>query len=302
MISQIEDSSFSAVALRMGLANAKRLVVALLPPVLPAVLRRLTNRQAPENIRFTGNYSSWEAAEADSTGYQAEVILERTCAALLKVKRGEAVYERDSVLFDEVFMPFPLLAGLLRAAVEDKNRLSVLDFGGSLGSTYFQCRRFLEPVIQLEWSIVEQRGHVERGRLRFQDHQLKFYETIEECHRFQAPNVLLLSGVVGYVPRPYEFLDTILKQDYAYIIVDRTGFLGSNEERLTVQHVPASIYPATYPAWFLSEDRFLQHFAERYDLVTSFDALDTPALSGARAYSKGFIFRSKRIHRPDCSL
>ena len=44
---------------------------------------------------------------------------------MLKIKAGEAAFDRDSVLFAEVQHSFPVLAGLLRAAVESGNQLNV---------------------------------------------------------------------------------------------------------------------------------------------------------------------------------
>ena len=73
------------------------------------------------------------------------------------------------------------------------------------------------------------------------------------------------------------------------------GFDIVDERRLTVQSVPAWIYPAVYPAWFLSEKRLLDLFANSYELVASFHALDRTQLDGDEADYKGFIFRFKEI-------
>ena len=106
---------------------------------------------ASDDLAFTGDYRSWQEAAEDSQGYDSPVIFERTRNAMLKIKSGEAVYERDSVLFERPQYPWPLLVGLLRVAVQCGGRLSVADIGGALGSTYFQCRRLLQPATKLEW-------------------------------------------------------------------------------------------------------------------------------------------------------
>ena len=122
--------------------NVKRLLKRLLPPILVDAVRRVPTESQPDRLRFSGDFASWEEAAHASPGYAAPVILEKTRAALLRVKNGDAAYERDSVTFATIDYEFPLLACLLRAATEHDNRLSVLDFGGSLGSTYFQCLVF----------------------------------------------------------------------------------------------------------------------------------------------------------------
>ena len=222
------------------------------------------------------------------------MILEKTRAALLRVKNGEAAYERDSVTFATIDYEFPLLACLLRAATEHDNRLSVLDFGGSLGSTYFQCRGFLTSLKELRWSIVEQPAHVVCGQRDFANEQLRFYESVESCLRVERPQVLLLSGVLQCLPKPYAVMEDLIAQAFDYIVVDRTAFLRGGRDRLTLEHVPAWIYPAVYPSWFLSEKRFLDFFAGKYELLASFRALDTTHPDGGEADYKGFLFRRRR--------
>lgn len=248
-------------------------------------------RKRLEPIRFIGNYKSWEEAEKESTGYATPEILEKTRAALLKVKRGEAAFERDSVTFDTMQHEFSLLAGLSWAA--DEGRLSVLDFGGSLGSTYFQSRRFLSGVRELRWSVVDQPAQVSCGASGFANEELRFYQTIEDCWRDQRPNVLLLLSVIQYLPEPYLFLESVVRKEIPYIIVERTAFTRSGRDRLTVQHVPAWIYDASYPAWFLSEPSFLKIFADRYELVCEYVADEDLHPEGEEAVFKGFQFQLK---------
>jgi putative methyltransferase (TIGR04325 family) len=269
------------------------------PPALWRLASKLNRRraqpsQAGDTITFSGDYASWEAAERDSGGYAAPEILAKTRAALLKVKNGEAAYERDSVTFDAIEHEFPLLAGLLRASEASGGGLSVLDFGGALGNSYFQCRRFLAVVRELHWSVVEQPAHVACGRSEFANDQLSFYSSIEECLQEEKPNVLLLSGVIQYLPKPYEFLADALRHEFDYVIIDRTAFMRDGRERLTVQHVPEWIYKASYPAWFLSRNVVMAKFHARYDLLAEFHALDTAQPEQGEADYLGFIFERKK--------
>lgn len=272
----------------MNLRNFARL---WLPAILLNAVRRLRySCLINDKIRFVGDYGTWAQAEQASVGYSAPNILERTRSAMLKVKNGEAPYARDAVVFDELVCPFPVLAGLLRARSAADNRLSVLDFGGSLGTTYFQCREFLSAVGPFRWSVVEQPEHVKCGQLDFADGRLRFYTSIDECLAQEQPNILLLSGVIQCLPEPYKFLADVLERAFPHVIVDRTAFFSADRDLLTVQHVPEWIYRATYPAWFLSEKRFLSWFSKRYRLVASFPAADDISPEAGSAYWKGFIF------------
>jgi putative methyltransferase (TIGR04325 family) len=258
---------------------------------------RSSRREQGNRITFTGDYASWEAALREAKGYDSPVILERTCAALLKVKNGEAVYERDSVLFEEPQYPFPVIAGLLRAALQQGGGLSVADFGGSLGSTYFQCRRWLRQVTPLEWLVIEQPAHVACGREHFEDRELRFYETMDVCLQRHRPGVLLLSSVLQYLPDPQAALQRLLQPKLDHLIIDRTAFWEANRDRLTVQTVPESIYPASYPAWFLCETKFRAAVAAAgYGLFADFPGTDEVRLPGGKACFKGFIYERKGLH------
>jgi putative methyltransferase (TIGR04325 family) len=265
-------------------------------PPLRALARKVRGylrapaQSARGEVAVTGDYASWAEAEAHCTGYSAPVIVERTCASLLKVKRGEAVFERDSVLFDSPEYSFPVLTGLLRVALLNGGRLSVADFGGSLGSSYFQFRHFLQGATCLEWSVIEQPAHVRCGREHFEDQALRFFDTMAECLASRRPNVLLMSGVIQCLPDPYGALKDLLAHGIRHVIVDRAAFLAADRDRLTVETVPDWIYPASYPSWFLSETKVTGAVtAAGYSLVADFAGIDRLAPPDEAAYFKGFI-------------
>lgn len=261
----------------------------MIPPVVLKFLKRKVGRQV-----YSGDFSSWEEAQLASGGYDSVTILNKVRDALLKVKQGEAVYERDSVLFDEPQYSWPLLAGLLWIASLNGNRLNLIDFGGSLGSTFYQNRKFLEHLPELRWSIVEQQNFVECGKQLFETDQLKFYCTLDECMAARHPDTILLCSVIPYLEEPYELLQEVVAKGFTYIILDRTYFLDSGADRLTVQRVPPQIYTASYPAWFLNKEKFLRFLEPTYELVAEFEALAGKIpLVNACAFEKGFVFRKR---------
>lgn len=229
------------------------------------IFRRRPQPQNSESWR--GDYPSWEAAEASSQGYDSDAILEKCRTAALKVKMGEAACERDSVLFDQVHYSWGLLAGLQLGAARHAGRLSVMDFGGSLGSTYFQNRAFLARLPRCEWNVVELPKFVRAGQADFQDETLRFHPTIDDCVKARRPDVVVLSGSLQYLPDPHAVLEEIIGHDFDVVIFDRTPFIEAARDLLTVQTVPAAIYQASYPSWFFSRSALERHFADKYDLV-----------------------------------
>jgi putative methyltransferase (TIGR04325 family) len=248
----------------------KNIIRAITPPIVLSKLQKLRRTDEGE-LGWTGDFKTWSNAHAECTGYDNDLILERCKTSLMKVKSGEAVYERDSVLFDEIQYNWGLLAAMQKAAIENNTELCVLDFGGSLGSSYFQNREFLNLNSKLTWCIVEQEHFVKCGKENFETDELKFYYTIDECLESNKPNVILLSSVLQYLPEPYKWLEKFLNLNIDYIIIDRTPFVDLEADLLTIQTVPETIYRASYPAWFFSKANF-DRAIQKYQKIANFDS------------------------------
>lgn len=241
---------------------------------------------------FFGDFADWGEAAGHCEGYDSAAILEKVCESMLKVQSGRAAYERDSVAFDTIQYDWlwPLLACLLGIALRNRGTLRVVDFGGSLGSTYFAVRKFLNGIDRLTWSVIEQPHFVDCGKREFENDELKFYVDIDACVSEQKPDAILLSGVLSYLERPYEVLEKIINIGCANILVARQAFSREARDRLTIQIVPPHIYQASYPHWFLNPARFMGCFRGRYDLVTEFYSMDSANIP---AFYRGLFFEKK---------
>lgn len=269
----------------------KRFILRITPPILLDIVKYFVWGK----YGWHGNYDTWEDAKRDSTGYDQKEILEKVKRSLLKVKNGEAVYERDSVLFDTIQYSWPLLAGLMFASAKCKGAVRVLDFGGSLGSTYYQNRRILDKIKEVSWNVVEQRHFVDCGKESFEDDRLHFYYDVDSCMKEQHPDILILSSVLQYIERPYELLENLLKYNFEFVLIDRTPFSLGNRDRIVVQKVLPIIYKASYPCWLFEEDKLIGHFRKHsYSLVESFYGLDG---EGSEYVFKGHILQKGNFTR-----
>jgi putative methyltransferase (TIGR04325 family) len=273
-----------------------RFLLQVTPPVLVRFAKRVL-RHATGATRVYGFFAfsgTYDEALSKCSGYSSEIILDRTLDAIMKVKRGEARYERDSVVFDHVEHSWPLLSSLLHSAALNNGSLSVVDFGGSLGSSYFQVREFLEgAVTKIRWSVVEQAHYIECGSSNLASDELQFYATVPEALVHQEPQVLLLSSVLPYLPDPFAMIDVLKSYRFKMIIVDRTYFCERSKPLLTIQRVPPAIYPASYPAWFLNEKEFQRRFFPEYELIADFDSYLQAAtnVDGIKCFERGAVFR-----------
>jgi len=266
--------------------DKKNLIKQWTPPAFLDLLRSMSN----QSIRMSGNYSNWEDAMALCEGYNQSVIFEKTLSSALQVKNGLKPYERDSVLFDRIVYSWPILASLNWAAAQDSGKLRVLDFGGALGTSYFQNRKFIDHLSEVCWHIVEQPKLAELGNKHLKDNFLSFSSNIEDGFRFSSPNFVLLSSVLQYIGDPFDVIANLANRDVSVIALDRTPFLNEDQKTfIQKQSVPSQIYSASYPCYLFNENEIISAFTKYgYQLVESFHSLDKLS---TKATWKGMIFK-----------
>ena len=260
----------------------------LVPPLFFTLLKKAGK------YGWSGDYESWQKAKELTHTYDDSVILDKVKLALLKVKSGEGVYERDSVLFDKVQYSWPLLSALMWIAAQNNGTLRVADFGGSLGSSYFQNRIFLAGVRELQWNIIEQENFVTVGQQYFQDDNLHFFYTPEEMVAIQTlPDLLLLSCVLPYLEKPYEMLIRLMHYKIPYILIDNTYFNYQQRDRICIQLVPPEIYEASYPCWMLNYEKVKKTLSDMYTLISEHQNDSFIFLDGKEIQYKGLLFKIK---------
>lgn len=246
----------------------KQTIKKYIPPVVWDTLKYLRKEK---QLYYFGNFVNFAEAEEQCLrmqgGYNAINILKSVDAATQKVRRGEALYEQDGVCFYKPNINYELLAALLYTKAI-LGAISVLDFGGALGSTYFRYRRLLEE-IGAKWCVVEQKHFIDKGNETVPE--ISFYYNMDEAITSESkPNVLLLSGVLQYLDEPYRWFEDMLGKGFEYIILDETCFNKDNEatNKVMLQHVPASIYKAVYPVNLLGHDELCAQIeAADYEVV-----------------------------------
>lgn len=266
-----------------------------LKKVLPPIFLDIYKSAKPNKFGWSGSYNSWQEVQAASKGYDTDSVFEKVSKAALKVKSGEKIYERDSVLYDEIHYSWPLLSALMWIAAQNNGSLKLVDFGGSLGSSYFQNRTFLKD-LDVKWSIVEQPHFVEFGKQYLSDNILGFFETIEQSLKASPANTIVLSSVLPYIEDPFKLLDQIIQFKFKWLLIDRTPTINQQSDRLTIQKVSPEIYDASYPSWIFSEAKLLEYLKKEYELIEQFESL----AGKVKIYQptdyfteKGYIFRLK---------
>jgi putative methyltransferase (TIGR04325 family) len=199
------------------------------------------------------------------SGYQEQDFIEKLTSAARNVRDGESPYERDSVVFSSPQHSWPLVASLL-ISINGRNIISVLDYGGGLGTTYWQNRSFLvSKKVKISWTILEQEALVKIGRDEFINEELNFLYELDEVK--ERPDIVIFGSSLCYLPAPYDVMKKIFKLGPKFIVLDRTPFVLGRDDLFAVQFVPANIYRAALPIVSLSEENFKRIMETEYDLV-----------------------------------
>ena len=255
------------------------------PPFILNLVRKLSN---PNSGGFKRGFESWNDALLNSTSYNTSEIFQKSSNAARLVRDGKAPYERDSVLFDKVQYDWNLLASLLLIANIQK-KLNVVDFGGALGTSFRQNKKFLDILqIPKKWAVVEQSDFVQIGKSEFQTDTLVFLESLSEVN-FDV-DVVLLGGSLCYIEHAYRVLDEIKNLSPKSILIVRTPFSDLSDDEISLQIVPKYIYDASYPIWTFSESKLLAYFSDNYFL---FEQWEDSLQADKDAIAKGFLFIKK---------
>jgi putative methyltransferase (TIGR04325 family) len=244
----------------------KMILFNIIKKITPPILFDSIKKYKKNKFGWSGDFDSWESAKNKSTGYSNENILLKVKDSIQKVIDGKALFERDSVLLNQKEFSYPLLTTLLFVSTKNDLELNLIDFGGSLGSSYFQCKDFLHFLKRVQWNIIEQRNFVECGKRDFENESLRFFFDIDSCLASSRPNLFILSSTLQYLENPLELLDTINKLKFEYILFERTPFW-KDRDTITLQKVSQDIYDASYPCWIFNLEKFKNYFSEDYELL-----------------------------------
>ncbi len=236
---------------------------------------------------FDDSFLSWEEAKNKSSGYQADDILEKVVNAFLESQKKYDSYERDSVVFNDGQINWPLVAMIYWYITHYSKEVKILDFGGSLASQYFQNQKFLK-VSNLKWLIIEQENFVAKANEIVKNNSISFHSNFIECLNSEKPNFALFGSSLQYLEKPYEILELLKYQDLKVLILDRIPTHQESKDIVTVQTVPRSIYKASYPSWIFSESKMKNFLSRDFDLLSIYDSI-----GGRQQTKKGLNFSWK---------
>jgi putative methyltransferase (TIGR04325 family) len=103
----------------------------------------------------------------------------------------------------------------------------------------------------------------------------------------------LFSGVLQYLEAPFEIMRQVSGLPIPFVIIDRTPYWMGPRDRICIQTVPPSIYPASYPSWIFSREHFLKQVLGDYEILSDFEAIDRLTAPVSVSY-RGLLMANRR--------
>lgn len=211
---------------------------------------------------YSGPYSSWKIASLKSEGYGSKKILSRVRKSTHITKRSREKFEIDSLIFSK-----PLrnnkLEKILKNILKKKSKINVIDFGGSLGSTFYRYKSIFKKKNKIKWSIIEQKSFVKIGRKEFENSQLNFFYNLNEFKKKNKNikiDIFLLSSSIQYIKDFKTIIKKIIHINPDYIVILKTPFTFKIKNKIFIEKVPENIYGISYPSWIFSKNSFINLF------------------------------------------
>jgi putative methyltransferase (TIGR04325 family) len=259
---------------------------------IPEAIIHTLNKITGRTNSFKGEYKTFEEALISSEGYNSRSLLAKIVDANLGVLNGQAKYEKDGLLFDKIDFSYELNSFLLRVYVEKNKPISILDYGGSLGTTYRQFKEFADSQIISNWLIVEQQGLVEAAKKYISIHNLNFISNEDVNFDKLKTDVVIFSSSLEFLPDPDQALTSILKANPSYIIFDRTPVSESSETKICVLKAQKKI-GGSYPCWIFSSQFFFKKL-HGFQMISRWDSAEGSfKFSGSHGKYEGMAFKRK---------
>jgi putative methyltransferase (TIGR04325 family) len=268
-------------------AITKKLMLSLLPPILLPSLRRFLKI----GIWYETGFSTWDSAHIKSLGYDSNKIVSKVLQGSLLARDG-GLQERDGFILDASdFNPYTWI-GITHAIniIGEGKKVRIVDFGGSFGSTYRMMKDQLHRLkIDFEWIVIEQKHFVDLGKQHFETDELRFIDGFSSLSD-KSIDILIFNGVLEYLENPYQIIIEGLSYSPLVVLIDRTPVNSKQNDTFSVQHVPKSIYSASFANRNFNKKNLMELFDANFDMFIQYECVLQPDSNNT---SMGFNFNRK---------
>lgn len=267
------------------------------PPALIRVAQRALNSLRPADWEYV--HEGWLGASR-TRGWNVASIVEFQKArwdAYAELLRGAgplAVNHEESKRLNSGNLrdhnTLVSYAYVLAVAAHQKQRVSLLDWGGGLGHYYLLSKAVL-PEVEIDYYCHDLPLLCQAGREVLPPGH--FMEKPEECFGLRY-DLVLASSSVWYEEDWRSLLDRLTAAANPYLYVTRMIFIERTSSYVAIQRPPAAGYRTEYLCWILNREEFLEHVCSRgMELVREFLICNAQHIHRAPEQGdyRGFLFR-----------
>jgi len=270
----------------------------VLPPVVVKAVRsaaRVGRRSDPPDWEYLPG--GWPDESMQLRGWDAESVvsaqLSRWGPFVESVSgRGPFGLSHEAAVPDidyAVHNTVMSFAYVLARAAHDRDRLSMLDWGGGIGH-YYVYAKALMPELTVDYSCYDLPALVEGGRSVLP--QVSFHDTRDRAFS-RRYDLVMASSSLQYVKDWRTDLAGLAGVCDDYLYITRQPFVRRVPSYVVVQRPYRHGYETEYPGWFLNRDEFLGFAAEiGLTLLREFLIQERPQVPNApeQADYRGFLF------------
>jgi putative methyltransferase (TIGR04325 family) len=197
-----------------------------------------------DHVTFSGDYQTFAEAlsAADDPGYHGDIAIDRYVRRYREVQQGMAAMIEAN---GDKLLPTIAVFGMTEPV---DGVYEVLDFGGGYGAMY-DVLRVMFPERKIRWTVIEVPPIVARGS-EMGASQSKIFATEIPERRY---SIVIASGSIQYTENPVETFSMLTALDAPLMFIGRVPIAPSlQQDRLTVESIPSSLFKAKMPAWFFS--------------------------------------------------
>lgn len=294
------------------MANARRVIVRLLPPILTDLLRAAKNRigQANSLKEALGNVAlgeepEWEAVSADrwtvSNGWLHPSIvatqIEKWREFSQSIQSPEPFgksHEANpgaaiNISAHNITMTFGYAVGRIITEKQNWEPVRLLDWGGGIGH-YASLASELFPGVHFDYVIRELDTLANAGRSLLP--QVSFLCDDDEALS-QPYDLIFASSSLQYSRNIYDLLSKIAESGSRWIMVCRMPFVDHTDDFVVLQRPHRYGYDTEYTGWFLNRFKFIDFMkAKGYRLDREFLNDERPFVSNSpeQCSYRGYLF------------
>ncbi|MDB0022452.1 methyltransferase, TIGR04325 family [Flavobacteriaceae bacterium] len=239
-------------------------------------------------VLITKQALSWDHALKNSHNYNQDKLVNNIFLSTQNVLKKKYKYESDGINFNNLNIDHNFLESLKKCIKTDNTIL--LDFGGSLGTTFFKYHDLISKNKLIEWFIIEQEKIFEKSKILNFPINLKFFKNIDEIQ--VKPDIILLGSVLQYIEHHNKLLTKLISLKPNYVFIERTIFSINNLEPIYIQENYFNFKKTSYPVRAISLKLLIKFMLKaNYIVVNKYENKDI--IAGDNVKVNSILFKKK---------